>query len=232
MKVFLDIETIPQQPESEVKALIAETISAPAAMKKQETIDAWHAGEGKYAGEKIALIEEQYRKTALDGGKGEIFSIAWSVDGGDVNCEHRVLVDGELDEELVLGCFFGALQDSMKDDAVNPYFVGHNIQWDLKFIWQRAVILGIKPPCELPFGGRHKSNFYDNMQAWAGFGQRISQDNLCKALGIEGKPDDISGSNVWDYVKDMAYSKIANYNIDDVKTVIEIYNRINFIGAK
>ena len=47
MEVFIDIETIPEQPENEVKAEIAKTIEAPATMKKAETIEAWHNGEGR-----------------------------------------------------------------------------------------------------------------------------------------------------------------------------------------
>ena len=62
MNVFLDIETIPEQPEESAKALIAETIEAPAAMKKPETIKAWHDGEGKYEGVKEKAIDDAYRK--------------------------------------------------------------------------------------------------------------------------------------------------------------------------
>lgn len=50
MNTFIDIETIPQQPEAKTKAVIAENIKAPAQMKKPETISAWHNGEGSYAG--------------------------------------------------------------------------------------------------------------------------------------------------------------------------------------
>ena len=42
--IFIDIETIPEQPEEAVKARIAETIKAPATMKKAETIAEWHNG--------------------------------------------------------------------------------------------------------------------------------------------------------------------------------------------
>ena len=80
MNLFIDIETIPQQPEAEAKTEIAKNIQAPAQMSKAETIAAWHAGEGSYAGVKDALIEETYRKTSFDGAKGEIISIAFAVD--------------------------------------------------------------------------------------------------------------------------------------------------------
>ncbi len=56
MNIYLDIETIPAQPEEKTKAEIAKTIEAPAAMKKAETIADWHNGAGKYAGVKDAAI--------------------------------------------------------------------------------------------------------------------------------------------------------------------------------
>jgi len=228
MNVFIDIETIPQQPEAETKALIAETITAPTAMKKKETIDAWHNGEGKYAGEKDKAIEDAYRKTALDGAKGEVISCVVS-DGKEFITEFRT---GSNAEPELLKAIFTQIHFMCDNHGskVDPYFIGHNVAWDLKFLWQRSVICGVKPTFKLPFGGRHKSDYYDNMQAWAGFGQRISQDNLAKALGIPEKPDDIDGSKVWDFVKSGSVQRVAEYNKHDVETVIEIYNRINFIG--
>jgi len=228
MNIFIDIETIPTQPEAETKAEIAKTIEAPATMKKAETISDWHNGAGKYEGVKDAAIEEAYRKTALDGGAGEIISIAFS-DSEKLIVEYRRL-DGMRTESELLSDVYYQIEELCEERAhkSQPYFVGHNVAWDLKFMWHRAVILGAKPPFKLPFGGRHKSDYYDNMQAWAGFGQRISQDNLAKALGMKGKPDDIDGSKVWDFVKDGNVERVAEYNKYDVETVINIYNRINF----
>jgi len=193
-------------------------------MKKQETIDAWHNGEGKYAGEKDKAIEDAYRKTSFDGAKGQICSIAWKVEGGVIaSCTDKL---GEAD---LLTMFFEDM--TAQCNGRPPYFIGQYIGgFDLKFIFHRAVILGIKPPFKIPFNGRHKSDFYCTQQAWAGFGGRMSQDNLCKALGIDGKPDDIDGSKVWDFYKAGKIDRIEEYNRYDVETVEKIYNRINFIG--
>lgn len=226
----LDIESIPAQPEEEAKAEIAKTIDAPAAMKKAETIADWHSGAGKYAGVKDAAIEEAYRKGALDGAKGEIISISWSNGKyASLPCLYRDLGSDYTETDLLADAFSAI--DKMCTGGHHksePYFIGHNIAWDLKFLWHRAVILGVKPPFRLPFAGRHKSDYYDNMQAWAGYNGRISQDNLAKALGIKGKPGDISGANVWDHVKAGDVGRVAEYNKDDVRAVIEIHNKINF----
>ena len=228
MNVFLDIETIPEQPEAEAKALIAETIEAPAAMKKPETIKAWHDGEGKYEGVKGKAIDDAYRKTSFDGGKGEICSIAWCFEGDTDDMFSVSRKDG--DEKYILSEFFGSVKALTKGRP--PYFIGQYIGgFDLKFIFHRAIILGVKPPFAIPFSGRHGKDFYCTQMAWAGFGGRMSQDNLCKALGIEGKPDDIDGSKVWDFYRAGKIDRIEEYNRYDVETVVEIYNRINFIGA-
>lgn len=219
--IYLDIETLPTQPEEEAKGIIAETINAPATMKKQETIDDWHNGVGKYAGIKEAAIEEVYRKTALDGAKGHILSIAFAVE------DNPVIVVYEDREKATISKFFLLLKESLNGRP--PFFIGQFVAgFDLKFTFHRAVILGIKPPFELPFWGRHNQHFFDNQQAWAGFNGRMSQDNLCKALGIEGKPSDITGANVYDHWLVGDIDRILEYNKDDVEKARLIHKRLTF----
>lgn len=228
MNIFIDIETIPQQPEEAAKAEIAATIQAPGQMSKPETIAAWHAGEGAYAGVKDALIEEAYRKTSFDGAKGEIVSVAFADDECDPIVIHRG-TNGGISESLMLQLAFARIELLL--GGKSPWWIGQNIGgFDLKFLFQRAVINRVNPIFDLKQYGRHGSQFYDTMQAWAGYGNRVSQDNLCKALGIEGKPDDIDGSKVWDFYKAGKIERIAEYNADDIVKVRKIFNRLNFQG--
>lgn len=224
MEIFLDIETIPEQPEDEAKARIAEGISAPATMSKPETIADWHAGAGKYAGAKDAAIEETYRKTAFDGTYGSVCSICAYVD------DHW-LITPDTNEHEIVGTFVEWVAARMKakyHHTQSPYFIGHNITFDLKFLWQRCVILGIKPPFSLPFDGRHNKDFFCTMQGWAGFRGHIGQSRLAKALKLPPKPDDIDGSNVWDHYKAGNLQRIAEYNKHDVETNIQIFKRLKF----
>jgi len=224
MNIYIDIETIPEQPEEAAKALIAETIQAPGQMSKQETIDEWHAGAGKYAGVKDALIEETYRKGSFDGAKGEIISIAFANDECDPIVTSRA--DGGEWEMLTLA--FARLEAIL--NGKSPWFIGHNIGgFDLKFLFQRCVINRVNPNVDLKQYGRHGSQFYDTMQAWAGYGNRISQDNLCLALGLPQKPADITGANVWDHYKAGNIQRIAEYNASDIETVRSIHKRMHFI---
>lgn len=223
MNVYLDIETIPEQPEETAKAEIADTIKAPAKMSKAETIADWHSSSGKYEGAKDKLVDETYRKTSFNGAKGQIASIAWAVNDGDII---SVRQDEGASETDALTAFFDYMSQFKRPQE--PYFIGHYIGgFDLKFLFHRAVINGIRPSCKLPFTCRHGSDYFCTMQAWAGFRDTISQENLCKALGIEGKQG-MDGSMVWDYFKEGRYDEIEEYNRNDVEIVREIHKRLTF----
>ena len=55
----------------------------------------------------------------------------------------------------------------------------------------------------------------------------ISQDNLCRALGLPPK-DIMKGSDVYQYWKDGRYDEILEYNKEDVRTVRDIHKRMMF----
>jgi DNA polymerase elongation subunit (family B) len=226
LEIPLDIETIPGQPEEAIKAGIE--VSPPGSMSKPETIKEWHNGIGKYAGVKDALIEEQYRKTSFNGGIGQIANIAWSY---GTNERNKIYSTGgpDMSEADLLNDFFSAVQNALElEKADKPFFIGHNIaNFDLKFIKHRAIVLGIKPPFELPFSGRHGKDYFCTMQEWCGYRDMVSMDKLCGYLGIPGKGD-IDGSQVWDLVKARMFKELDEYNKDDVRKVIEIYRRQTF----
>ena len=67
------------------------------------------------------------------------------------------------------------------------------------------------------------------MEIWSpfDFNKYISQDEVCKFLGVEGKPDDIDGSMIYDLWQQKEFDKIADYNIDDVEKVRKLYKIIS-----
>lgn len=223
----VDIETIPQQPEDGVKAAIAKTIQHPAAIKKQDTIDAWHAGEGNYEGVKDAAIDKKYRDTSFDGGKGQICSIAWA-EGIDAEPISLFADPGEKDAEaIMLKKFFASL--TFGPTAKTPYFIGHYLPFDLPFLYQRAVVLGINPGFDLKPFGKHPYDRFDCMPAWVGWKNTISQDDLCAALGIViPGPEGLSGATVWDFYKRGEFELIGKYNRVDVGKVQANYKRLTF----
>jgi len=225
MNTFFDIETVPGQPEESHKALIANTIEAPTAMKKSDTIRAWHDGEGKYAGARDKAIEDEYRKQSFDAAYGGIITMAFATEDAEVVSFQRELDGCEI---TMINDFFHDLVNSL--DGRPPMFVGHFVAgFDMRFLFRRCVILGVRPPFSIKFDGRHGTDYFDNMIAWCGYKEKISQDNLSKALGLKGKPSDIDGSKVWDFAKEGRIDEIAAYNRDDVEQCRAIYKRIKFL---
>lgn len=245
MNVFFDIETIPAQSGlysyDNFLADAKDNFKAPTSLTKAQACadlgltgndakftskdDAIAKWVEKFAEEKAPEVaEENWRKTSLDGAAGEVISIAWAFGGEDIHSVSRQLGQSESD---LLDVFFNSIEDACGNKQ--PFFIGQFIAgFDLKFIFHRSIILGVKPLFYLPFDGRHNKDFYCTQIAWAGYGGRMSQDNLCKALGIQGKPDDIDGSKVWDYVDAGKVERVEEYNRDDVDKVRQIYNRLNF----
>lgn len=225
MNIYLDIETIPTQPEEETKARLAEDIKAPGQMKDPVTIAKWHDGVGKYEGDKEKAIEKAYRATALDGTYGHLLSFTIMNDKEYIVSNIGLAMDERATLENFKRAVWALIDDS---NGRPPFFIGHNIEFDLKFLFRRAVILGVDLGFALPFAGRHGKDYFDNMIAWCGTKERISQDKLAKALGFKGKPDGIDGSKVWDAYKAGEIDIIEEYNISDVKQCRDIYRKINF----
>ena len=254
MIINLDIETIPDQRKGAYETFLKEAIEnfkAPSSLSKKQALEDlglngnqepqkyWTKDDTiaewckQLSQEKApAVAEENYRKTALDGTQGEIFSIAFAAEDNLVTGLKRdtAIKDGKLlisPESDLLTNFFKLL--NLELNGRHAFFVGHNITFDLKFLYQRSVITRVKPAFGIPHWGRHQKDYFDTMQAWAGYGNRISQDDLCKAIGIEGKPSHIDGSMVWDYVRGGEGDQVLDYNMDDVVKNREIYKRLNFI---
>jgi hypothetical protein len=221
MRIFLDIETIPSQDEA-VYAEIQDEVQPPANMKKAETIERWEAEE------KPAAVEERWRKTALSGDRGEVVAIGWAVDDSPIHVAHRSLNEPE---SQVLADFFEIIGEHTNQPGkpATPQWVGHNVKdFDLRFLFQRAVVTGIKPSVPLPHDARPGAKeVFDTMTAWAGFGNRISLDRLCTALGIPGK-DGMDGSVVWDYIRDGREDEVAEYCRADVERTRQVFHRLTF----
>lgn len=215
MNIVIDIETIPDQSPT-AKQEIAETIKHPAQMKKQETIDDWHNGNGKYAGEKDKAIEEKYLKTSFDGGYGQIICIGFDVDGS----EHMLTTTG--DDRDLLSNFW----DIIGECKESLYFIAHNAKFDLPFLWHRSIVNSVKPAKFFKAYGRHNSDYFCTMEGWAGFNGKIGLDRLAKILKLGGKTEGMDGSQVWPEFQKGNIKKIADYCMDDVRLTKAIYERL------
>lgn len=218
MFIYLDIETIPTQSE-QVKKRIADNIKPPANMSKPETIEKWWKESSAEA------IADAVAKTSFDPAFGEICTIGWAREDGYVTSKHRKQGEGEAD---VLQAFF---DDLPALDWGQPTFVGHYISgFDLRFIVCRAIVLGVPIPKCIPRDAKPWDKFvFDTMTAWAGAKGTISLDNLCAALGIEGKKD-FDGSQVAEAWANGEHEKISEYCRDDVYRVRSVHQRFVQVG--
>lgn len=217
--IYFDIETIPTQSDN-IKNYIQSNLTAPANYKKPEAISTW-IEENK---------EPAYRKTALNGGFGQIVCIGYAINDGDVKVIH--FDNWASSEKQILQSFFNGLIECYRPSSdITPHFIGHNIEnFDLRFIYQRAIVLGVKPPAFLPLNSKSYNNMYifDTMTEWAGKRNYVSLNEICLSLGIPPKGDEIDGSKVWDFVQNGNLKQVADYCADDVEKVRAIHKRITF----
>lgn len=227
MKLFFDIETIPCQNVELSQRLGAKVklelpkITKTGQYKSQADIDIWIAEE------RPKKIKEDWLKTSFNAAYGEIVSIAWAIEDQDVKVLCRAL--GESEKALLQG-FFTALAKDVGNRR--PTWIGHYITgFDLRFLWHRCVVHNVRPTITIPYTAKPwDDSVYDTCVEWVGLKSRISQDDLCAVLGIEGKPDDIDGSKVWPFVEHGNVKRVAEYNKDDVEKNRKIYKRMHFNG--
>lgn len=157
-------------------------------------------------------------QTSLDGSFGRIFCISLAVDDSPIEC-----LNG--DEKDILKKFWEIASDI-------ELFIGHNIfDFDLRFILQRSIILGVKPTRELNFQRYRKNPIFDTMYEWSKWNMqdKIALDKLARAMNIESsKESGLDGSKIHEYFKKGKYQEIYDYCKKDVEVTRAIYKKMNF----
>ena len=225
MNIFLDLESIPCEDPATI-AEIASGIKQPANYKKTETIAAWEANE------KPAAVAEAVLKTAFDGTYGRVIVIGYAVDDGN-----PIALRGP--EKEILAQFFADISAAARyvyqsgEGERLLVFIGHNlVGFDLRFLWQRAVINRVKMPSSLLKACKARpwdAVVADTMQMWhPDRDRRISLEKLCKALGVATPKTDLDGSKVYEAYKAGELDRIAEYCGGDVVAMRECYKRLTF----
>ena len=217
--LYLDIETIPSQNPA-VHAMIAESIAPPGNISKAETIAAWEADK------KPALVKEAIAKTSFDGAMGHVCCIGFAWGRQMPDCSYTTTAEPAHEKTIMLD-FFSSAPDDVTKGLDMPIIVGHYVsEFDIRFIWQRAIVLGLRVPSWFPRDPRPWSGMvFDTMTAFAGARNRISLDALCRALGIKGK-DDIDGSMIADMWARGEQKAIAQYCRDDVEKTRAVHRKM------
>ena len=227
-RLHFDIETVPGQAPHILDAIRrdiaaeSEQISAPGNYKDPVKIADFIATERAKLERSFA---DRHHKCGLSGLRGEVLCASWAVNEDQVRTRIRTLADDEA-------AFLKMVFQEMKEEARNwVTWIGHNIRdFDLRFLYQRAVILGVNPGMELPHDSRAGDiEVFDTMTKWAGWGNRVKLDDLCQALGIPGKEQDgMTGKDVYAYAQAGRYDEIATYCAHDVERVRQAHRRMTF----
>ncbi len=215
-EITIDIETIPSQ-EGWVYEFVAADVKPPAQMKKADTIAAWYESEHAQA------VQDALAKTSFDGAMCHIVCIGVQVDDDEPVTFYATKHGDERKMLIEFFKFIHALGDYAHQ------FIGHNaLQFDLKLIRHRAIILGVNPSPVFARleGDKWGDRIFDTMLRWDAK-NFIGLNKLCLALGIEGKGD-FSGKDVYKAWQDGEETKLREYCADDVKKTRVVYKRMTF----
>lgn len=209
-----DIETLPST-DKQVIERIAANISPPGNIKKKESIDAWMAEN--YEQE----LKKEIHKTGLNAAYGSVACIAWG------HKQQTYCTSPGMNETDCLIWFYSQIEDY-------EVFSGYNIAgFDLKFLKQRSMILGIKPPKNILKAMNAKpwdDCIKDIMLMWEPDKSKMAGlklDLMCWWFGVKHDMPDMDGSMVADVWYENP-QKVIDYCIADVKAEREIYYKMMF----
>lgn len=210
-KLFLDIETLPAE-ESKMKTLRL------LFDKKNPEFD-----QEKF--------DDFVTKTNFDGAFGRILCIGYALD--DEPAQNFYNENNEKETvrqfwELVSSISIEPRNTQYPDYGVQ--FIGHNVMdFDLRFIYQRSIVLGVLPSYELNFARYRGYPIYDTMKEWVKWSNSsIGLEFLALALGVPSPKDGIDGSQVAQFFADGKVNDILEYCKRDVETTRAVYRKMNF----
>lgn len=236
MNLYIDIETIPTQ-RKDVCDYIEESmrdelsaalnaVKAPANYKDADKITAYcDERRAQLQSEFLDTLKQGIEKTGLDGSFGQVYCIGWAMDDDAPDSVHG------MDEPTVLQQF---AQKLGKFNVFDSVVIGHNVAaFDLRFLFQRYVVNGIRPPLVIARAIEakpwEKEKVYDTMIQWGGTGNRTSLDKLCRALSIPSPKGELDGSKVWQWVQDGKGDEVADYCRRDVEATRAVHRRMRFV---
>ena len=216
--LFLDIETVPQQPDYNALA--------------DEWKELWNTKSAsllKYHEEETK--ESLYPRAGIYAEFGKIVCISCGVLQG-IGEQKKIALKsfaGE-NEKLLLHEFSSMLA---KWSANEPKFLcAHNgKEFDFPYLCRRLIINGLPVPPLLNVSGKKpwEVNHLDTMELWkfGDFKSYTSLNLLAHTLGIPTPKDDIDGSKVWEvYWKEKNIQRIVTYCQKDVITVAQVFLRM------
>lgn len=200
-----------------------------------ETLPSLHPVEDVSKVRKSERTADDHSRTALSGDFGRILCIGFADEDGRGNLSRGCLGWDKMrrqftcDERLTLTEFWGMMRGFRPNlDRI----VGHNLfDFDLKFIYKRSIVHGVKPTVELSFARYRNQPLFDTMCEWErwGYGSKISLDRLACVLDLRSsKCDGVDGSRINELFGAGEHETIYNYCLRDVDLTRLIYRRMIF----
>src|SRR5262249_49594113 len=124
-----------------------------------------------------------------------------------------------------------------KIDAVKPQLITFNgSSFDLPVLRYRAMINKVSAPglAARPYFNRYTEDAVDLCDVLASFSPqcRASLHELCKLMGMTGKPDGFDGTCVESYFRDGKIQKIASYCEGDVIHTYRVWLRYELFRGR
>lgn len=234
-RLYFDLETLPDQRPGAMESFAA-SIQPPSNMSKPETIAKWEAEKRPYE------IERAWLKTSLQGGRGKVAVAGWAFNDEPPMSAYSDDWASEEGERETIRAFFGSVDAWLKKNwsegnSIRPQIIGHNvIGFDLRFLFQRCVVLRVPIPHWLPVNVKpwDQDLVFDTMVVWGGHKAYTKMDEICEALDIPKKgsefdgDEDIDGSKVWSHVRDGKIDVVARYCEGDIQRTRDMHRRMVF----
>jgi 3'-5' exonuclease len=138
---------------------------------------------------------------------------------------------GELTEQRMIQTFLDVV------DRLSPRMVTFNGQsFDLPVLRYRAMIHGLSAPglYSRSYFHRYRDDHVDLCDALSSFnhGGKAKLDEICRIMGLDGKPDEIDGSQVEHLFHEGRIEEVADYCVSDVVETYRLWLRYElFRGA-
>jgi 3'-5' exonuclease len=138
---------------------------------------------------------------------------------------------GERSEKEILTAFVNKIAE------LTPQLVTFNgASFDLPVLRYRAMVCGVAAPglSARPYFNRYSEDAVDLCDVLSSFNwqNKASLDELCRVMGLPGKPDDIDGSEVEEYCRDGRIAEVAAYCETDVVNTYRIWLRYELFRGR
>ena len=138
---------------------------------------------------------------------------------------------GERPEKELIAAFVDRIA------ALSPQLITFNgSSFDLPVLRYRAMVHGVAAPglCARPYFHRYKEDAVDLCDVLSSFSSqaKATLHELCRVMGLPGKPDGMTGAEVEKYYRDGHVREIAQYCESDVLNTYRVWLRYELFSGR